>query len=88
MARFEGMYHVIVQAGCGFDAKLPPRIGDLAERELWGQYMQAFETALEKTSTEAAPWYIIPANDKKYARIEVLKTHCRRLDKALRDKEE
>jgi polyphosphate kinase 2 (PPK2 family) len=36
-----------------------------------------------RTSTEFAPWYLIPANDKKYARIEVLKTYARRLEQAL-----
>lgn len=38
--------------------------GDLAERKRWGEYMQAYEDMLSKTSTEWAPWYIIPANRK------------------------
>jgi PPK2 family polyphosphate:nucleotide phosphotransferase len=42
------------------------RSGDLEERKLWDQYMQAYEDVLNKTSTEAAPWYIIPANHKWY----------------------
>lgn len=42
------------------------RLGDLEERKLWGQYMQAYEDALDKTSTEYAPWYVIPANRKWY----------------------
>lgn len=42
------------------------RLGDLEERKLWGQYMQAYEDALNKTSTEHAPWYVIPANRKWY----------------------
>lgn len=42
------------------------RRGDLAERKLWDQYMQAYEDVLNKTSTEAAPWYIVPANHKWY----------------------
>jgi PPK2 family polyphosphate:nucleotide phosphotransferase len=42
------------------------RLGDLEERKLWGQYMQAYEDALNKTSTEYAPWYVIPANRKWY----------------------
>ena len=41
-------------------------IGDLEERKLWPQYMQAFEDAIEKTSTESAPWYVIPANRNWY----------------------
>jgi polyphosphate kinase 2 (PPK2 family) len=37
---------------------------DLKERELWSQYMQAYEQALYATSTEHAPWYIVPADSK------------------------
>lgn len=39
---------------------------DLKHRELWPAYMEAFEVMLEKTSTEAAPWYVVPANRKWY----------------------
>jgi len=42
------------------------RLGDLEERKLWPAYMQAYEDVLEKTSTEYAPWYIVPANHKWY----------------------
>lgn len=38
--------------------------GDLKERKLWGDYMQAYADAISATSTEWAPWYIIPANRK------------------------
>lgn len=40
--------------------------GDLEERKLWPEYMKAYEEAIEKTSTERAPWYIVPANKKWY----------------------
>ena len=40
------------------------RIGDLDERKLWPDYMKAFEDVLSKTSTDYAPWYIVPANRK------------------------
>lgn len=40
--------------------------GDLKERKLWPQYMAAYEEMLSKTSTESAPWYIVPANRKWY----------------------
>jgi PPK2 family polyphosphate:nucleotide phosphotransferase len=40
------------------------RLGDLQERKLWPDYMQAFEDVLSKTSTDYAPWYIVPANRK------------------------
>jgi PPK2 family polyphosphate:nucleotide phosphotransferase len=42
------------------------RLGDLEERKLWPNYMEAFEDMLSKTSTEYAPWYIVPANHKWY----------------------
>lgn len=42
------------------------RTGDLEERKLWPEYMKAYEDVLNKTSTEAAPWYIVPANHKWY----------------------
>lgn len=44
-------------------------LGDLEERKLWNDYTAAFETALEKTSTETAPWYVIPANRKWYRNL-------------------
>ena len=42
---------------------------DLAERKLWKRYMQAYEACLRATSTTAAPWYVVPADDKKNARL-------------------
>ena len=45
--------------------------GDVDERLLWPDYMQAYQTAFERTSTEAAPWYVIPADRKWYARLAV-----------------
>lgn len=45
--------------------------GDLAERKLWADYMQAYEDAISSTSTEWAPWYIIPANRKWYRNLVI-----------------
>ena len=45
--------------------------GDTDERLLWDDYMAAYDTVFERTSTEAAPWYVIPANRKWYARLAV-----------------
>lgn len=45
--------------------------GDIDERELWGDYMSAYEYAIDETNTEAAGWHIIPANKKWYARLAV-----------------
>jgi len=45
--------------------------GDLAERALWKQYMTAYEEAIRATSTKHAPWYVIPADHKWFARLAV-----------------
>ena len=45
--------------------------GDLDERDLWPQYMEAFEDAIAATSTERNPWYVIPADQKFFARYLV-----------------
>ncbi|NNF58426.1 MAG: polyphosphate kinase 2 family protein [Rhodothermaceae bacterium] len=44
---------------------------DLKERALWDDYMRAFETALERTSTEAAPWYVVPAEERWWRDVVV-----------------
>lgn len=48
-------------------------VGDLKERALWSDYMDAYEAALIKTSTEQAPWYIVPAN-RKWLRNFIIST--------------
>jgi PPK2 family polyphosphate:nucleotide phosphotransferase len=40
--------------------------GDLDERDSWKEYQQAYEAALERTSTAWAPWFVVPANQKWY----------------------
>ncbi|CAM3196024.1 Polyphosphate kinase 2 (PPK2) [Arthrobacter ulcerisalmonis] len=45
--------------------------GDLTERAFWPDYMAAYQAALEATSTDVAPWHVVPANRKWYARIAV-----------------
>ncbi len=45
--------------------------GDLKERDLWKQYMQAYEDVLNKTTTEYAPWYVIPSNHKWFRDLAV-----------------
>lgn len=47
--------------------------GDLKEREHWDKYQEYYEEAINTTSTEDAPWYIIPADDKEMARYIVAK---------------
>jgi PPK2 family polyphosphate:nucleotide phosphotransferase len=46
-------------------------MGDLEERKRWDAYQAAFQDALSKTSTEAAPWYLIPANRKWFRDLAV-----------------
>ena len=48
-------------------------IGDLKEREHWDEYMKYYEEAINKTSKEHAPWFIIPSDDKEMARYIVAK---------------
>jgi PPK2 family polyphosphate:nucleotide phosphotransferase len=45
--------------------------GDVEERQSWDKYMKAYEQCLSATSTTRAPWYVVPADDKKNARLIV-----------------
>jgi len=45
--------------------------GDIDERKLWPAYQEAYQIALSRTTTPDAPWYVIPANNKWYARWAV-----------------
>lgn len=45
--------------------------GDVDERLLWPDYMKAYQTVFERTSTEVAPWFVVPADRKWYARLAV-----------------
>jgi PPK2 family polyphosphate:nucleotide phosphotransferase len=46
-------------------------MGDLSERGHWNEYQKSYEDVLEKTSLDQAPWYVIPADCKWYARLAV-----------------
>jgi PPK2 family polyphosphate:nucleotide phosphotransferase len=45
--------------------------GDIDERAFWDDYMDAYQAAIDETNTAAAPWHVVPANKKWYARIAV-----------------
>ena len=45
--------------------------GDVDERLHWGEYMQAYQAVLDTTSTVGAPWFVVPADHKWYARLAV-----------------
>ncbi len=52
---------------------------DFRNRERWSDYEIAANEMVERTGTEFAPWHLIEANDKKFARIKALKIFCERL---------
>ena len=56
---------------------------DWRNREKWDAYAEAVCDMVDRTSTDIAPWTLIEANDKRFARIKVLRTVCERLEAAL-----
>lgn len=52
---------------------------DLKERELWPSYMEAYEQAIKATSTEYAPWYIVPADSKTNRNLLISRLLCQTL---------
>ncbi|MBT8146804.1 MAG: polyphosphate:AMP phosphotransferase [Gammaproteobacteria bacterium] len=52
---------------------------DWRNRERWNDYKQAVNDMVAHTSTEKAPWTLIPGNDKRYARVKIINTVCDRL---------
>jgi PPK2 family polyphosphate:nucleotide phosphotransferase len=67
------------------------RRGDLDDRALWDDYMKAYTDALAKTSTDAAPWYVVPA-DRKWVRnlvvARILRGVLERIDPQFPDPED
>jgi polyphosphate:AMP phosphotransferase len=59
---------------------------DWRNREKWEDYEVAVNDIVEHTSTRNAPWVLVEGNDKRFARIKVLKTFCSRLQAALEEK--
>ena len=53
---------------------------DAHEREFWDDYMNAYEEMIKNTSTEKSPWYVVPADNKPYARIVVASAIINALD--------
>jgi polyphosphate:AMP phosphotransferase len=58
---------------------------DWRNREKWDDYATAVCDMVDRTSTGQAPWTLVEANDKSFARVKVLKTICERLEAALKD---
>ena len=59
---------------------------DWRNRDKWDQYEQAICDMVDRTSTEIAPWTLVEANNKYFARIKILKSLCREIEAAM-DKE-
>lgn len=57
---------------------------DWRNREKWDDYERAVCDMVDRTSTEIAPWTLVEANDKNFARIKILKTLCRRIEEAMK----
>lgn len=56
---------------------------DWRNREKWNDYKLAVNDMVQQTSTHFAPWILVEANDKRFARLKVLKTVCKQLEKTL-----
>lgn len=56
-------------------------LSDLKERGFWDDYQKAYEDALSATSTEYAPWFVIPADDKWFARLSIAAIIHRQFEK-------
>jgi len=55
--------------------------GDLVERARWDDYMEAYEETIRATASKHAPWYVIPADDKKFMRVAVMAAIRRELQR-------
>ncbi|MEM1114705.1 MAG: polyphosphate:AMP phosphotransferase, partial [Pseudomonadota bacterium] len=56
---------------------------DWRNREKWPAYEQAVNDMIKRTNTDYAPWHIVAGNDKRYARIDILKALCKTLESTL-----
>ncbi len=59
---------------------------DYRNRRKWSQYESAIDDMIARTHTQQAPWYVIPANDKRYARVAVQQICIHRFTQALADR--
>ncbi len=67
------------------------RAGDLDDRALWPDFMEAYTDAIEKTSTDDAPWYVVPANRKWVRNVciaKILRHHLDEIDPRYPEPEE
>lgn len=57
---------------------------DWRNREKWDEYTQAVNDMVDRTSTQTAPWTLVEANNKYYARIKILTILCNRVEQAIK----
>lgn len=55
-------------------------VNDIKERAFWDDYQQVYQAAMEATSTEKSPWYVIPADNKWFTRVTVSEIICQHLE--------
>ncbi|HRP98591.1 MAG TPA: hypothetical protein PL143_20330 [Rhodocyclaceae bacterium] len=80
--RFEAMVQV-ARSGEGPREQLARFREDWRNRDKWDDYARAVCDMIDRTSTEAAPWTLVEAENKYFARIKVLRTICERLEAVL-----
>ena len=56
---------------------------DWRNRKKWPEYERAVVDMVDRTSTDVAPWHLVEANDKRYARVKILETLCDRIEAAM-----
>ena len=56
---------------------------DWRNREKWNHYEAAVDDMVARTNTDCAPWTLVEGNDKRFARVKVIRTMCERLQQAL-----
>lgn len=56
------------------------RLGDLDDRKLWDEYIEAYDDAIERCNTKVAPWHVVPANKKWYRDIVVARALVEKLE--------
>ncbi|MCL4242283.1 MAG: polyphosphate kinase 2 family protein [Dehalococcoidia bacterium] len=56
------------------------RLGDLDDRKLWDEYIEAFDDAIERCNTKTAPWHVVPSNKKWYRDIVVARALVEKLE--------
>ncbi|MCF6250468.1 MAG: polyphosphate:AMP phosphotransferase [Methylococcaceae bacterium] len=59
---------------------------DYRNREKWNEYNIAVNEMVTRTSTQKNPWIMVEGNDKKYARVKIIRAYCERLEKCLDEK--